>query len=301
LVRKSIVRAVQRFSPEQKQLALEILLSIKITDSKEVADEVLGEFDDKHGKFKVEDLSDDQLEKLLASLVECQSIDDYHIELFLNKLSLAKPKETVKFLMDRVEFKEAKPDLKDYDPIPFSWNRNEPVHFNETKEYEQLLREIRDWATVKTESWIRFHYGSDLFKLVSAGFDEVTLKVLGEWILSSDERQLVAAATLLGEAPRNFVWDKQPFITKMLDHAQKFGDKCYRRIASALHSSVLQGGKSGTPGQPFPEDIEQRDRAHEMMKKLPVGSPTHRFYKSLYEEAMSEIDRHTSEDFEFDE
>lgn len=299
--RKSIVRAVERFSPEQKQLALEILLGVKVADSKEVADEVLSEFDDKHGKFTVADLSGDQLEKLLASLVECQSIDDYHIELFLNKLSLAKPKETVKFLMSRVEFKEVNPDLKDYDPIPFSWNRNEPVHFNETKEYEQLLRQIRDWATVKTDSWIRFHYGSDLFKLVSAGFDEVTLKVLDEWTSSSDERQLVAAATLLGEAPKNFVWDKQPFISRMLDHAQKFGDKCYRRITSALHSSVLQGGKSGTPGQPFPEDIEQRDRAHEMMQKFPTGSPTHRFYKSLYEEAMSEIDRHTNEDFNFDD
>ena len=299
-VRKSIVRAVQRFSPEQKQLALEILLSIKIIDSKEVADEVLGEFDDKHGKFKVGDLSNEQLKILLASLIECKSIDDYHIELFLNKLSLAKPKETAKLLMNRVEFKEANPELKEYDPIPFSWNRNEPIRFNEAKEYEWLLREIRDWATVKTDSWIRFHYGSDLFKLVSAGFDEVTLKVLDEWTSSSDERQLIAAATLLGEAPRNFVWDKQQFITKILDHAQKFGDKCYRRIASALHSSVLQGGKSGTPGQPFPEDIEQRDKAYEMMQKLPAGSPTHRFYKSLYEEAVSEIDRHTNEDFEFE-
>ena len=63
---------------------------------------------------------------------------------------------------------------------------------------------------------------------------------------------------------------------------------------------MLQGGKSGTPGQPFPEDIEQRDKAYEMMQKLPAGSPTHRFYKSLYEEAVSEIDRHTNEDFEFE-
>lgn len=299
-VRKSIVRSVERFSPEQKQLALVILLSINFIGDKEVADEVLGEFEDKHGKFKVEDLSESQLENLLANLVKCQSIDDYHIELFLSKLSLVKPKETVKLLMDRVEFKEANPEQKDYDPLPFSWNRNEPVHFYETKQYEQLLREIRDWAAVKTDSWIRFHYGSDLFKLVSAGFDEVTLKVLDEWTSSSDERQLVAATSLLGEAPRNFVWEKQQFVTKILDHAQKFGPKCYRKISSALHGSVLQGGKSGTPGQPFPEDIEQRDKAYEMMQKLPIGSPSHRFYKALFEEAKSEIERHTNEDFEFE-
>ena len=147
---------------------------------------------------------------------------------------------------------------------------------------------------------MRFHYGSDLFKLVSAGFDEVTLKVLDEWILSADEHQFISAVAFLGEAPRAFVWEKQQFVIKILDQAQKFSTKCYRKISSSLHGSVLQGGRSGTPGQPFPEDIEQRDKSHEMMQKLPVGSPAYRFYKALFEEAKSEITRHTNEDFEFE-
>jgi len=299
-VRRSIVRSVERFSPNQKLLALEILLYIKFTDSKEIADEVLGEFENKHGKFKIEDLSETQLKKLLTDIVSCQSIDDYHMKLFLGKLSIKKPKETVKLLMDRIEFDEVNPELKDYDPVPLSWDWNEPLHLHKTDQYEKLLRDVRNWATIKTGNWKRFYYGSILFKMISSGFDEIALKVLGEWIFSANEVQLIAASALLGEAPKNFVWEKRQFVTKILDHAQKFGTKCYRRISSSLYRSVQQGLKSGKAGQPFPEDLKQHDKSREMMQRLPAGSPAYRFYKSLFEEAKSEIERHTNEDFEFE-
>ncbi len=295
-VRKSIVRSVERFSPNQKTLALDILLGIKFTDSKEITDEVLGEFENKHGKFKIKDLSESQLKELLENMVGCPSIDDYHIKLFLSKLSLKKPKETVKFLKDRVEFSEANRKLKDYSPLPFSWERNEPLHFHKTDQYEELLKDVRDWATIEKDGWMRFHYGSILFKMISSGFNEIALKVLGEWLFSTDESKLVAASTLIGEAPKNFVWEKQQFVIKVLDHAQKFGTKCYKRVSSSLYRSVQQGLKSGKAGQPFPADIEQRDKSSEMMRKLPPGSPEYRFYKALYEDAKSEIANH--EDFE---
>ena len=51
-----------------------------------------------------------------------------------------------------------------------------------------------------------------LFKLVSAGFDGVTLKILEEWVMSADERQLEAAAKLLHEANPSFVWENQQFV-----------------------------------------------------------------------------------------
>ncbi|MHB8279748.1 MAG: helix-turn-helix domain-containing protein [Candidatus Humimicrobiaceae bacterium] len=299
-VRQTIVRAVKRFSTEQKAAALNILLSIDFAHSKEIADEVLGEFEEKHGEFKIADLSKEQLEQLLARLVPCLSIDDYHIGLFLSKLSFINPEATLKLMMDRVEYKETNPKLENYDPLPYSWSRSGPLRFHETSQYEQLLRTVRDWSTVKTGNWIRFHYSSDLFKLVSAGFDEVTLKVLEEWIMSANERQLEAAAALLSEANRTFVWEKQQFVIKILEQAQKFGNTCYKKVSSPLHASVLQGVKSGTPGQPFPEDIEQCDRSHELMQKLPIGSPAYNFYKALFEEAKAEIARHTIDDFEFE-
>ncbi len=297
-VRQNIVRAIKRFSPEDRPTALEILLSIDMTDSKELADEVLGEFEERYGTFKVEDLTDDQIQHVLDQLVRCPTIDDYNISLFLSKLSFLYPIRTLKLLTDRVEFKENNEKLEDYTPLPYDWRESEGLRFSETPQYEQVLRQVRDWASQKTNSWIRSHYGADLFKSVSAGFDSSTLKVLEEWITSADQHQLESAASLLTEADNAFVWTHQEFVDNVLEAAQKFGNTCYRRVCSCFHSSLLHGVRSGTPGQPFPQDIEQRDKSFEIMSKLSPGSPAHKFYKNLHDEAKTEIERHTIEDFD---
>ncbi len=170
--------------------------------------------------------------------------------------------------------------------------------FNETEQYENLLKTVRDWTAETPGNWTRDHYGAELFKLVSAGFDSVTLKVLEEWVISADERQLRNVAALLRQANSNFVWDNSTFVINLLEKAQKFGNDCYRKVSSYLYELVLQGVRSGTPGQPFPQDIEQRDRSLELMKRLPVGSPAYKFYKTLYEEALAAIKRHSSDDID---
>ena len=300
-VRRNIVRSVKRFPKESKSVALDILLSISITDATDVAEEVFSEFDEKYGAFKTEDLTDSQLQKLLDSLVTCPSINEYHIGLLLSKTSFTHPTQTLKMLMDRIEYHEVKEKAEGYNPLSFSLREVQAFRFYETNHYEQLLVTLRDWATKSTGSWIRSHYGAELFKLVSAGFGEATLKVLDEWIMSSDKRQLESAVSLLSEAPNSFVWERSEFVIRILEQAHKFGNASYERVCSSLYSSVIQGGRSGTPGQPFPEDITQRDRSLEMLSKLPIGSPAHKFYKTLYDEAITNIKRRTYDENEFDE
>lgn len=299
-VRHTIVRSVKRFSIEKKYIALHILLSIDFSCSKEIADEVLGEFEEKNGTFKTEDLSNNQLQQLLASLVKCPSIDDYNICLFLRKTSFSHPGLTIKLLMDRVKYKETNQKLKDYDPLPFLWEKSVSLRFYETAQYEDILRTVRNWVAEKTDNWISFHYRSNLFKLISAGFDRVTLKVLEEWVISSDQLELETAASLLSEAERTFIWDNQQYVINILERAQKFGSTCYKKVFSSLYASVIQGGRSRTPGQPFPENVEQRNRSQEIMLTLPVGSPAYKFYKTLYENAIANIARDTLEDSELE-
>lgn len=299
--RHNIVRAVHRFHQDKKSVALNILLSIDISDSRELANEVLGEFEEKYGTFKRENLTDDQLKRLLNHLVLCTSIDDHNISLFLSKTSFTHPMLTLKMLMDRVGYKESHDKDEHYDPLPFSARRTGAWRFHETVQYEKILRTVRDWATEQTQNWVRHHFGAELFKMISTGFDDITLGVLEEWIMSASEQDLENAATLLREAENTFVWDHQDFVVNTLERAQKFGDTSYKRVSSSLHASVFQGGRSGTPGQPFPEDIIQRDRSQAAMLKLPIGSPAYRFYKMLYEEAIVEIKRHTYGEDEFDD
>lgn len=291
-VRRTIIRAFERFKPEEKPVALEILLSIDITDLTEVASKVLGEFDDKYGSFKIEELSEEQLGCLLNNLVKTPSIDDYHIRTFLSKLSVHKPKETLLFLKSRVEYKEANSKIKEYLPFPHSWGKSDEIpRFYETPHYEDMLREVRDWAAESTDSWIRFYFGSDLLKFISAGFDDVTLKILGEWLFSPNEREMKVASSLLAKGGMNFVWNNEKYVVNLLEEADRLGPSYYKQITHALYLTVVQGGKNGKAGEPFPEDIKQRDISFERMSKLPAGSPAHRFYKMLNEVAKAEISR----------
>lgn len=291
-VRKNVIRAMERFSQEQRPDAIAMLLSMKFADSKDLTDEVLGQFG-KHGPFKVSDLTASELEPLLSQLVEVNDIGDYNIGNFLADLSHDEPGLVLSLYMRRVEHQERDEKLNDYHPLPYVHHGDEKLHFHKTPEYEQLLRTVRDWSDEKPESWTRHHYGPELFKLVSAGYDEVTLRVLNEWIMSPERRHLEVAASLLSEVRRTFLWDNSDYVIQMLDRAQQHGESCYKRVSSHLHSVAYQGTRSGIPGQPFPEDIEQRDKSKELMDKLAIGSPGHRFYKSLYEIALSNIKRDT--------
>jgi len=298
-VRINITRAVERFEPMDKATALDLLMSIKFTDAKVVAHEVLGEIGE-HGAFNVDDLSADHLKRLLGQLVECTSIEDYNIVMFLRELSLAHPDMAVKLFIDRVEHNEAHPDDHEYTPLPYIHHNGPSLRFHDTAAYEKFLRQVRDWTSVKTDNWIRSHYGADLFKMVSAGFDETTLKVLREWIVSGDRQKLEAAASLLSEASRTFVFTHSQYVAMLLEQAEKQGEKCYERVCSWLIAAAISGSRSGTPGQPFPEDIEQRDRSHELMSQLPGGSPAYKFYKTLYDAAKTNIERDTLEDLDMD-
>lgn len=298
LVRRNIVRAVRRFPKERRSVALGILLSIDISDSVEVADEVLGEFEERYGTFGTEDLTSDQLEKLMNSLVNFPSIESNHIYLFFRKTSLAHPALTLKMLMNRVEHKEADENAEAYDPLPVSWRHREGLRFHETAQYEQLLRTVRDWNTKPRGNWIRPYFGRNLFKFVSSGFDEATVKVIEEWASSGDEHNLEAAAALVSEANSNFVWDNTEFVVNILERAHQYGSSCYKRVCSSLLASVHQGVRARTPGQPYQEDIVERNRSTEMMSKLPIGTPAYKFYKMVHEAAIAGIERETYDEDE---
>ena len=59
--------------------------------------------------------------------------------------------------------------------------------------------------------------------------------------------------------------------------------------AVVLASSALTGTRSGTPGQPMPQDVAIRNQATEAASQFDTGSPTYRFYTSLAKSAEASI------------
>ena len=83
----------------------------------------------------------------------------------------------------------------------------------------------------------------------------------------------------------------------MLEDAVRRDTAIYKNIGSALHSAVMSGGRTETPGEPFAEDVEQRDEARKVADKLPVGSPGERFYRSLKRAAEHAIEGEWNQDW----
>lgn len=239
------------------------------------SEEVLNEFGS-HGAFTAGDLSPAQLDHIFEQLVKLDTVDEYGIEVFLSELSATDPGRVASLYMNRVENKEANYREDDFDnkykPIPYIHRNGPHLRISESKEYEAVLRSVRDWAAQETGNWIRSHYGGDLFKMVSAGYDKATLNVLSEWTNSGDVKKLEAAAALLSEAPNDFVFSHSDYVVVTLEQANKQGKGCLDRVGSWLYGSAISGGRTGTPGQPFPQDIEMRDKSYEIMSSLPVGS-----------------------------
>ncbi len=127
-VKHNIVEAIKRFPKQYTPSTLESLLSIDITDSREIANTVLGAFEEKFGGLKIEDLTDEQLRRLFGNLIRCPSIDDFYISLFLRATSYSHPTDTLKMLIARIDYQVANPKLENYTPLPFEWRESESLN-----------------------------------------------------------------------------------------------------------------------------------------------------------------------------
>ncbi len=297
IVRQHIVRVVKRFTDDQKQRALDLLMGMQFSDDKHLAGEVLGEFDKDHGIFKVEELTPAQLDHIHDQLLQIDSLDEHDIAQFVGELSYYQPDRAVQLLFARVESKRNQDEESfGYYPVPLGWERGTGLRFSETSSYERILQKVRNWTNDDPDNWHRHHYGPEIFKAVSAGYDDATLSVINEWILSPKAQQVQTAANLLSEFPSSFLWENTALVIGLLDLAQKHGEECYKHVSSSLHGAAIQGSRTGTPGQPFREDIYMRDKSNEMMKKLPSTSSSYKFYKSLHSIAVDNIKRDTVDD-----
>lgn len=291
ITRQNIVRVAKRFSEDEKGQALDMLMTMQFSDDEHIAAELLGEFDSEHGSFKVEQLTPEQLDRVQAQLIELNTIDKHEITEFCGELSLRQPIWILDLLFKRVDSKRNNEGDFDYHPVPFGWGNRHGLRISETQYYEESLQRVRNWTNAEPDNWYRHHYGPEIFKAISAGYDDATMRVISEWIVSSDAQQVQTAANLLSEFSASFLWENSDLVVDLLERAHKIGDECYRQVSSSLHSAALHGTRMGTPGQPFQEDIDQRDRATEMMKKLPTNSPAYKLYKSLRQIAVNAIKR----------
>jgi len=276
------LRALAQSRPKD---AIALAKGVEVGENAHLAKELCQLFSEGYG-VPFRELTSDDLKSLLSKFEDVQEIDDYHINTFLVKASEQDARAVVSLLLTRIRKNDDK--RAEYHPLPILRFRHPLAGLATDPERETILRAIRDaslepWSSVKY--WV-----PKLLREASLDFDSaVSLKVLDEWINSGNTDRIKSAARLVSSAGPALVFKHVGFVVNLLERAYAADSDCYQSVTRDLERSALSGTRSGTPGQPRPQDLDMGDKASEAKSNFDAGSPPYRFYNSLVNIAEASI------------
>lgn len=284
-VKRAAIGSLSILGRSNPRQAVSLATTVDIGAEPVLAKELCSAFDAKYG-IPMTEVRDEELVRLLAKLEATEEIDDYQISEFLATASDRVPVSVVELLLRRIDHAETAAD-RAYTPLPHLHFHHSFHGLGESGQYESILRMIRDRALKK--GWRTSVWVPNLFKVASLDFAPKSLSVLDEWINSGDPERVEAASLLLTDAPSDFIFTNSAFVSTLLERAYAAGEECYRSVGSNLYQIAVSGVRSGTPGQPMPQDVELRDKSRTIATTLPVASPVRRFYDELAKHADASI------------
>ncbi len=284
---------MQRLAEDRPAEALALIGQIKFSDSPEVADDVFATFSGQ-GSLRWSAVPPCVADDMLTQIVECPSIEQHWIQEFLCVLSKEQPTKLVGLLRSRIERWEQF-GYGGYDPLPFHWSF--PLQIRADPDLIKVLRGLLEWISDAPESWMRRDAGGRLVAVVAQDFnDPDVLAFLQDAFDEQSPTWMAALACVLRQMPHDFVLSHPGFVAQALRAASAVGEEALQHVAGALHGAAISGSFSGAPGQPFPRDVEQRNKAAALADASPAGSIEQEFYRSLQRSADEHIrwsaDRH---------
>ena len=292
-VRRHVARAAQVLNRSRGVEATQLVAALRFPDDADLADAVFSSF---HGDDGISwsNFSEEELESLRRDLVAVPDIGGHWVTEALATRSSTDAEWVVRLLQDRIERAEEQESHGEYRAMPFSWDNG--LRVRETPDFIASLTGILHWIAERLDSWARRRMGAGLFAAVAGGYDAQVVELLTKALEAGSEATTRAVAAVLQEAPRTFIWDHVDFVRTALRAADRLGDDVRREIAGALWAATISGIRSGTPGEPFPETVEQRDRSLQVAKGLPTGSVEERFYRDMAASAERDIAREAEDD-----
>lgn len=298
-IRRGVTRVAQGLAHHQKVQALRLLAAIRFADDPQLADEVFMSFSQQLG-LHWDNYPEQDLMRMRRDLVILDDIGRYSISKALADRSATDPAWVIRLLEERVEHAESLKSRGGYRAMPFRWDN--PLRIRETTEFAAGLHGVLAWITDDVDSWTRREQGADVFAAVAGPYDKNVVAVLINVLAAGAEdtakavANARAVAAVLREAHRTFIWDESEFVRIALHSADRLGEKVLREVTGALWGATISGARSGTPGEPFPEDIEQRDKSLKIAETLPTGSLEENFYRDMAKSAEESIARELAED-----
>lgn len=283
-VADSALMALQVAGPRDRRQITELAKRVDLTISKRLMDDVFGLFSSDEA---IRELTDSDTEYFLNRLMEVPELDGHWIETFLAQLSKHRPNQTAKFFMKRVERAVETEDWH-YRPCNHYPYGHVPLRFRESDEFPALLREIAHWMRSNEDDFFR-HRAGELFDVMFSPFDTEMLRFLEEWIARSVESDIRVIAHILSLNARELIFNHTDIILMFLDRAKQYGNDVLTEATKVLYGAATSGMRSGTVGEPFPEDVKLKEHVDKSLEGLSRFAPAYTLFDWLRKYADSEI------------
>ncbi len=218
-------------------------------------------------------LNEDQVSNLLDKFVKLPTLTPYQLEHWLSHVSAQYPEAVTDFLIARVEHAISDEDEREFRALNHGPYCHYPLKVKASGAALHLMQRVYNWAREHDSASWKFRYeAANLFEVLFGPFDETTVAFFRERLRQADSRDFRILAYLLREADREFVLRFPAFVHGILEQAGTWSAEVQRELSGELFASALSGMKSGTAGEPFPEDMVLRDKSSEISKAY-RGSP----------------------------
>lgn len=316
VMRQGVVRAAQSLArSDNRAAAVKLLSAVRFGDSTRLASDLFMSFHRQIG-FTWSDFSTTQVDTIREDLVKLNDIGEHSTWTALITKSEQDPEWVVSLLKQRIICAETIPYVQyGYEPLPYQPGPRLKVR--QSSQMKSILTELLEWIAENAESWHIRETGADLFAAIAGPYDRDIVDVLAailpvghpsdqapipaldsapecEPITQTD--MMAAVVAVIGKAPRTFIWTQPEFVTTSLHAAEQQGSDALQEMRRAFYRTTIAGSRSGTPGQPFAEDVEQRERSQAIADTLPDGSVERRFYLDIVKSAERDIARSLEDD-----
>jgi hypothetical protein len=293
MVTYAAISALRSVAQADAAGAMGLALRTNVGSSKNLADLLAGLFTWPN-EIPFDRLTDDDIDVLLKKLMAVPELDGHWLETFLALASKAFPLQVADFFMRRVDH-AAQTGKWDYRPCNHGPYGHVPLRFKETQEYGPLLAIVVRWikdAKYQGGNKIVFDYRSrELFETLFGSYDGEVIQHLDNWSAAADKNEMRLIANVLEEAPPNLVFNQAAFVATLLERAKRLGKETLRRVSTALLGSAISGVRQGTPGEPFPRDLEMKANAENVLRSLSRFSPAYELYDQIRRHADWNIER----------
>jgi transcriptional regulator with XRE-family HTH domain len=280
------VNGVRTIARGDQRLAIDLFRRVNIGLSKELADHVFMQFVGAGGDT-ITALTAEDADDFLNKLMLLPELQGHWVECFLSVVSKSQGSRLARFFMKRVDH-AAHNDDWGFRPCNYGPYGHVPLRLRESPDFAIVLREMSEWMKGR-EGLLFGERSAQLFDTLFKPFDEALVAALRAWVDAATEGDIRVIAKIVGEAHPNFVFEHTGFVTQFLERAKQFGKRALEQASFELFSSAIGGVRSGTPGQPFPRDVQMKQQAEKAMAQLPRFSPAYALYESIARHADWDI------------